>query len=123
MKPVARAGDVRATASSATNYPDNISPTATDSWTVLGVVSETTVSVAESDGSKVVRSASCQFSFTGTNTQSGASFTSPTSTVTLTPATRKLTVGGSAPLVDGDEAKDTFGNKVSVSSTATWRTA
>jgi hypothetical protein len=123
MKPVARAGDVSATASSATNYPNDKSPAATGSWAVLGAVSETTVSVAESDGSKVVRSASCQFSFTGTNTQGGASFTSPPSTVTLTPATRKLKVGGSYPLVDGDEATDAFGNKVSVSSTATWRTA
>jgi hypothetical protein len=122
MKPVARAGDVSATVSSAKNYPNDTSPTATGSWAVVSAVSETIVSVAGSDGKKIVRSATCQFSFTGTNTQSGASFTS-SSTVTLTPATRKLKVGGSDPLVDGDEATDTFGNKVSVSCTATWRTA
>lgn len=122
MKPVARAGDVRATASSATNYPNDTAPTATGAWAALGSVTETTVTVAGSDGRRVVRTASCTFGFTGTNTQSGAAFTSPPSTVTLNPATRTLKVGGGDPLVDGDEATDTFGNKVSVSSSATWRT-
>jgi hypothetical protein len=122
MNPVARSGDVSPTASSATNYPNDTSPTATGSWAALGKVSETTVSVAESDSKAIVISATCQFSFTGT-LKNGTSFTSPPSTVTLNPAMRKLKVGGSYPLVNGDEATDTFNNKLSVSSTATWRTA
>jgi uncharacterized protein YjdB len=122
MNPVARTGDVSATASSAKNYPNDTAPTATGSWAVLGKVFETPASVAESDARAIVISATCQFSFTGTTT-SGASFTSPPSTVTLNPTTRKLKVGGSYPLVNGDEAPDAFGNKLSVSSTATWQTA
>jgi hypothetical protein len=122
VKPVARAGDVQALASSATNYPNDASPTATGTWAPLGPVTETTVQVAGSDGRRVVRSASCQFGFTGTNTQSGAAFTSPPSTVTLNPASRKLKVGGGDPLVDGDEARDAFGNQLRVSSSASWRT-
>lgn len=125
MKPVARAGDTGATASSATSYPNDTSPTATGgTWTVVGTVSETTVSVAASDGKKIVCSARCKFSYTGTNTQTGATFTLPSPvTVTLTPATRKLKTGGSYPLVDGDKQTDIYGNELSVSSAATWRTA
>lgn len=123
MKPVARAGDVSPTPSSATNYPDDKSPTATGSWAAAGNVSETPASGATSDGKKIIVSATCDFVFSGTTKVDGAPFTSsPPSTVTLSPASRTLKVGGD-PLVDGDEKTDTYGNKLSVSSTATWQTA
>jgi hypothetical protein len=87
-------------------------------------MAETTVSVAASDGKNIVCSATCQFIFSGTD-QSGNPFTSPPVTVTLTPTTHRLKVGGNYPLVDKDKAEDTggYGNKLSVSSTATWLTA
>jgi hypothetical protein len=125
MNPVARAGDVSPTASPAKNYPKDPPPppTATGSWAeVPGSMSETTVSVAASDGKNIVCSASCQFIFSGKD-QSNNPFTSPPVTVTLTPSTHKLKVGDNYPLVDKDEVEDTYGNKLSVSSTATWRTA
>ena len=122
MSALARAGDVKATASTATNYPDDTAPTATGTWAVLGMVNETDVEVASSDGKRLVRSASCQFQFTGTPKSGSGSFTSPPSEVTLKPSSQRLKVVGSDPLVDGDEAKDTYGNKISVSSSATWRT-
>ncbi len=123
MRPVARAGDASATASTAKSYPNDTSPTATGQWKTAGPVSETPVAGAQSDGKKIITSAACSFVFTGNLTSPGnLSFTSPPSKVTLTPASRILKAGGSDPLVDGDEAADTFGNKVSVSSTATWQT-
>lgn len=120
MNPVARAGDVAATASSATNYPNDASPTATGAWTA-GQVSETTVGIAGSDGARVVRQASCVFTFAGSNTQSGAPVSS-TSTVTLNPSPRLLKVDGRDPLVAGDEAQDLYGNTLRVTSSASWRT-
>ncbi len=121
MDPVARAGDVRATASLATNYPNETAPTATGEWSA-GPVSEATVAVAGSDGARVVRAASCTFTFEGSNTQSGALVT-VFSTVNLDPLPRVLTVGGFDPLVDGDEEGDDYGNTLRVASSATWRTA
>jgi hypothetical protein len=120
--PVARAGDVQATPSSGTDYPNATSPTATGSW-AAGTISLTTVSVAQSDSKDIVTTASCQFVFTGTNSQSGATFTSSPSTVTLTSVVRKLQVNSSYPLVNGDQATDSFGNRLSVSSIAKWQTA
>ncbi|MEV1289100.1 hypothetical protein [Micromonospora sp. NPDC049679] len=123
MKAVARAGDAAATASGRTNYPNDKAPTATGAWAAVGPVAETPVTVAGADGKRVIRSASCTFTFTGTLTSNGNAFTSPPSVVTLSPGTRTLKVGGSDPLVDGDETSDSFGNTVSVTSTASWRTS
>lgn len=120
MDPVARAGDVTASASQSTNYPTDTLPTATGKWSA-GPVSETTVALAGSDGARVVRSASCTFTFTGTNSSSGAPVT-VNSPVTLNPSPRVLTIAGHDPLVDGDEQGDTYGNTLKVASTSTWRT-
>lgn len=124
MEPVARKGDVQATPSTATNYPDDAAPTATGAWAPdPGGVVEIPLSSASSDGNQLVSSASCTFLFTGTLTSSGSAFTSPPSVVTLDPAPRILRVGGSDPLVNGEEAKDLYDNKISVSSSARWRSA
>lgn len=120
MKPVARAGDVRATPGTSPNYPNETAPTAAGTWSA-GTVSETTVAKAGSDGARVVHAASCTFTFNGSNTQSGATVT-VTSVVTLNPGSQVLQVGGSDPLVDGDEQRDVYGNTLRVSSSATWRT-
>jgi hypothetical protein len=121
--PVARVGDVVATVSPATSFPTTGPPTATGSWSAAGVV-PVPASGATAGAAKVLVGASCVFTFTGTTTSSPSSpFTSPPSTVTLTPRTRVLHRVEGAPLVNGDTASDAFGNKLTVASTATWRTA
>ena len=114
MKPVAREGDASAAAGK-TPYTGATSGT----WTP-GSVTETTADRASSDGAKVVTQAKCSFSFSGTN---GTSAVTGSSTVTLSPGSLLLSIDGATPLVDGDSAKDSFGNTVSVSSSAILRTA
>jgi hypothetical protein len=88
-------------------------------WTA-GSVTVTTTDAARSDGAQVAVKASCTFSFAGSNGQTAVS---GTSSVTLSPASRALTVGGTHPLVDGDSEKDSYGNTVEVTSGAALRTA
>ncbi|WOP18902.1 hypothetical protein [Raineyella sp. LH-20] len=109
---VAREGDVTATVG---QLP--YSGATSGTWTA-GTVASTTAS-ASSDGAAVVVGASCTFSFNGTNGQSPVT---GTSTVTLSPGPRVLTIGGVAPLVDGDSQQDAYGNTLRVGSTATLRT-
>lgn len=110
---VARAGDVTATVG---QLP--YSGATSGTWTA-GTVATTTATLASSDGAAVVVGASCTFSFNGTNGQSPVT---GTSTVTLSPGPRVLTIGGVAPLVDGDSQQDAYGNTLRVGSTATLRT-
>ena len=106
---VARSGDVSA-AAGATPYTGATSGT----WTA-GTPELTTSGVLSSDGRAAVVKARCSFSFSGTNGQTGVT---GSSTVTLEPGGRALTAAGVCPLVDGDTAEDSFGNKVSVASDA-----
>jgi hypothetical protein len=124
MKALARVGDVHATVSTAKNYPNDAAPTATGNWAVSpSGVTEKPVPSAACGGSAVVVSATCAFVFTGTNSASGAPFTSPLSIVSLASQQHILRVGSSYPLVDGDENHDEYGNSLKVDSTATWRCA
>src|SRR5687767_6357533 len=111
---VARAGDVAA-ATGSTYY----SGADSGAWSA-GALSSTTTSLVTSDGKQVVTKASCTFSFSG---KAGNSPVTGTSTVKLEPATRRLKVAGASPLVHGDSTKDSYGNTLSVESTATLRTA
>lgn len=110
---VARSGDVSATAGT-TAYSGATSGTWTAATPAL-----TTTTVLSCDGA-VVTKATCSFSFSGTNGQSPVT---GTSSVTLSPGRLALTVDGVSPLVDGDSAKDSYGNKLSVSSGAALTTA
>ena len=111
--PVARTGDVSATAGTGV-------PTTADSgtWTP-GKVEETTTDLLSSDGKAVVVAASCTFAFAGTK---GNSAVADSSTVALKPKDRAVTAAGVTPLVDGDSRKDDYGNTVSASSDALLRT-
>ena len=126
-KPVARVGDVVATSLPPMTgfYPaPPAPPTAKGTWAATGPVSPTAVSTVSAGGAAILIGASCTFTFTGNDTVSGSPVTPPpTSTVTLKPGTPVLRVAGGAPLVHGDTNKDDFGNRLTVVSTATWRTA
>jgi len=113
-KSIARSGDVSAQAGSSM-YTGATS----GSWTA-GDLTLTTASLASSGGSKAVIKATCTFSFSGSNGQSAVT---GTSSVTLNPSSRLLTIGGTAPLVDGDSAKDDYGNTIKVSSSTLWKTS
>ena len=119
---VARVGDARATPSTSKNYPNDAAPTATGTWAATAPPVETPLPVPTSGTTALIAQASCTFLFTG-KTSANTPFTSPPSPVLLKPGSRVLRIGTAGPLVDGDTAEDTFGNTVSVSSTATWRTA
>ena len=117
MPAVARAGDVSAT-------PGTTPVTgSTGTWTKQGEVNETKKTTFTSDGSAVVVKATCTFSYSGNTTSTPSSPVTDSSTVTLNPQSRKLTVGGDSPLVDGESAEDSYGNKLSVASSAAWSTS
>ena len=121
-RPVARVGDVTVTTSAATSYPNDAAATATGSWGAADVV-PTPAAGAMSGEEAVLVGASCVFTFTGTTTSTpSTAFTSPPSTVTLTPGVRALRLAERSPLVNDDTSSDTFGNTLKVESTATWRT-
>ncbi|AEH10752.1 MULTISPECIES: hypothetical protein [Protofrankia] len=105
----ARPTDVSATAGSSP-YTGATSGT----WTA-GTPQLTTSDVLSSDGQAIVVGASCSFTFSGTNGQTNVN---GSSTVTLEPGGRALTAAGVCPLVDGDSARDSFGNTVFVASNA-----
>ena len=112
-KSVARSDDVSTLAGS-TSYTGATS----GSWTA-GDLTLTTASLASIGGSTVVTKAACTFSFSGSNGQSAVT---GTSSVTLNPSSRLLTIDGTSPLVDGDSAKDDYGNTIKVSSSALLKT-
>jgi hypothetical protein len=108
-KPVTGDGDVSATAGT-TPFTGAQGGT----W-AAGSVQLKTYAKLEAGGKPVVHQAECTFSFSGANA-SGAKVEG-TSTVTLTEPGRPLQKGQQSVLVDGDSANDSFGNKLSVSST------
>jgi hypothetical protein len=116
-KPVAREGDVSATVGS--TKPLGV---ADGTWQ-KGQVSLTTKATVKSDEKAIVVGASCTFTMPDAKAQNGSAVTVQPSTVTLIPGSAKLNIGGSAPLLDGDSAEDMYGNKVSVTSDASWSTA
>jgi hypothetical protein len=102
--PVARQGEVTATAGT-TPYTGADSGT----WTP-GSINSTAHTKLKRGGTSVIRQASCLFSFSGANSSGTA--VAGTSTVTLTAGTTKLQKGVSNVLQDGDEASDSYGNKL-----------
>lgn len=117
---MARAGDPVATASTLTEYPLT-GDSATGAW-VAAPVSETTTPHTRVDGRAVVVEATCTFTFTGSLKSNGAAYTT-ISDVTLSPASRVLRSGGDRPLVVGDSAQDTHGNRVEVTAAGTLTTS
>jgi len=109
-KSVAKKGDVTATKGS------KMYGGADDgSWTA-GPVSETPYSNLKTDGSQVVYEATCKFSFKGTKTVGNSKVNVlGTSDVKLSAETKLLQKGQSKVLVDGNEKKDSYENKLSVS--------
>ena len=117
MQRIARRGDVGATASVQKTFA---AASATGAW-AAGSVVEVTAPPAAAQGKTVVTSASCLFTFEGT-LPDGKPFRT-TSTISLAAAPHPLRVGGRHPLVDTDSDQDSWGNRLRVSSSATWRTS
>lgn len=107
-KPVARDGDVTATAGTSP-YSGADSGT----WTAEPV-SYTTRSKVKA-GAAAISKAECTFSFSG---KSGNSQVSGTEKVELTAGSTKLKTGGGGVLVSGDSKTGTYGNKLEASSSA-----
>jgi hypothetical protein len=116
-KPVARDGDVSASVGSL--LPPGV---AEGTWQD-GPVSVTKKPSFTSDGTALVVAASCTFTMPDAKAPNGNPVAVPPSIVNLNPESRKLKVGGSSPLVDGDFDDDNYGNTVSVSSSAAWSTS
>ena len=113
-EPVACRGDVSARAGTT---PSTKADSGT--WTA-GPVSLTTFDDVKVGGDPVVVEAECTFAFSGTKGTSGVT---DSSTVTLSASDHPLLGSQDSVLVHGDEEEDTYGNKVSVSSTRALRTS
>jgi hypothetical protein len=109
LKPVAKDGDVTATARS-TKLP----PAVSGSWTAGSVVT-TRYPFMTIGGVAVIHQAMCTFSFTGTGPSPGNAPVSGTSIVTLTATSTTLQKGSTFVLRDGDTKQDSFGNTLAVS--------
>ena len=94
-------------------------PTTADSgtWTA-GPLSQSAYPKVKVGGATVLHEVSCTFSFAGTK---GNSAVAASSTVTLRGAANKLEPGTAPPLRDGDAEQDSYGNRVSVSSSRKMR--
>jgi hypothetical protein len=109
-KRVAKKGDVKAEAGSKL-----YGQATTGSWSP-GDISETRYPNLTTGGGEVVYEAKCKFSFTGTKPVPGG--TAPengTSDVTVKAKTTLLQAGQSRVLVDGNDNKDKYDNKLYVS--------
>lgn len=109
---VAVKGEVTAEASTSP-APTGMSNVA-GTWSA-GEVSETSYPQLKVGGTEVIHQASCTFTWTGNNTETGAEAPDVTSEVTLVATTRILQGRGSFVLVDGNVGDDLHGNKLSVS--------
>ena len=86
-------------------------------WTA-GQVEETADPKLTVGGAAVLHQAKCTFTFAGTLGSSPPVTVTDSSTVTLSPGKTALQAGQAGPtsvLLDGDSAKDAFGNLVKVS--------
>ncbi len=115
-KPVALEDDIVIEASNA-----HTNPNYQGTWTAASVVVEAYDRLTVG-GSPVVHEVRVDFTFTGTDTSSGATVTD-TSSVTLAASPTLITVRGGPVLVDGDTADDAHGNTVRVASSQHLRTA
>jgi hypothetical protein len=114
-KSIAVEGDVSAT-------PGNTPYTGAESgsWTA-GTITYQGYDPLTIGGTRVVREASCTFSFSGASS-SGATITG-TETVTLSASATKLQGGSSNLLVDGDSEVGSYGNELLVQTGAKLQTA
>ena len=115
LKPVAAEGDVSAQGGS-TPYSPAVSGTWTPGTVVLSKYTKLTIG-----GDATVWKAECSFSFTGPDSN-GVTVTG-SSSVTLTAGSTKLQGGSSNVLRHGDQASDSYGNKLSVSSSRNLKSA
>jgi hypothetical protein len=111
MARVATKGTVQATASADKNDQGKAD---TGAWTA-GEITETTDPRLSVGGAAVVHQATCTFSFTGSKGSSPPVIIKDSSSVTLSPQQTTLQGGQTAVLLDGDSARDTFGNTLKVS--------
>lgn len=113
-KPVAVRGDAQATAASATAPVDQ--PTWQGSW-VAGAVVTSAYEQLSVNGQAVIHEARCTFSFSGVD--SAVSPTPPavatSSEVVLSAGSTTLQKGLQRVLLDGDNASDEHGNRLSIS--------
>ena len=114
-KPVAVEGDVSATPGT-TPYSGADSGT----WTA-GAVSYKRYDKLTVGGQKAVYEASCDFSFSGTN--SGGSTVKGNETVTLTASSTTLQGGTSNVIRDGDRASGSYGNELRTSASGDLKSA
>lgn len=115
QKSVAVAADVSASGGT-TPY----SPAVSGTWTP-GSVSCDSYAKLKTGSAATVWKASCDFSFTGPDSN-GVTVTG-SSSVTLTASATKLQGGGTNVLRDGDQATDSYGNKLSVAASGKLRSA
>ena len=106
-KPVACASDISATVGT---LP--FTGATSGAWTA-GDIDVTTGDTLVVGGNAVAVSATCTFSFSGTN---GNAPVAGSSAVSLPAGPSTLLVGGAPPLLSGDTASDAFGNTLVVSS-------
>lgn len=111
LKPVAKQGDVSATAGTTVHETAT-----TGSWSA-GPVTPVPYAFLTIGGTPVVHEASCVFTFNGSNDSSGTPVTiGPIPvTVTLTAASTTLQKGTTFVLRDGDSTQDSYGNKLEAS--------
>jgi len=117
LKPVAVKGDASASTGSVP-YTGAVE----GEWTA-GAVTETSYAQLTSGGTEVIHEARCTFSFVGgSDPPNGRTAdVSGSSTVTLSAAGTVAQGGLAHVLRDGDEAQDSYGNTVSVSAAAVFR--
>lgn len=105
-KPVAVDGDVIATPGTTP-----FAPADSGAW-APGPVITTPCPKLSAGGKKVIKKATCTFTFTGVQSASGAPV-SGTEMVELPAAKTKLTMGGTV-LLSGDKKQGSYGNKLEV---------
>jgi hypothetical protein len=116
MPAVAVAGDIVATAGSDTTFGGTAD---TGAWSAGQVTVVDYAKLTIGGQHPVVHEASCTFTFNGSKTAGGATTAvTGSSTVTLRASTTVLQKALSNVLLVGDEARDSFGNSVSVGSAA-----
>ncbi|MCX4650256.1 MULTISPECIES: hypothetical protein [unclassified Streptomyces] len=107
-------GGITATASKAAQPNELVEGANSGKWTA-GEVKEVASSTLSVGGAFVLHEATCEFGFSGANS-SGVAVVGA-STVTLQASNRRLRADGRGVLLDGDTAKDKYGNTLAASST------
>jgi len=121
IRPLARQGDIRARPSANGHFVAEAG-SATGTWTAPDPAL-TLLAPARAATEPLVASASCTFRFKGTLDAEPHTVVTGSSSVRLVARPTVVRVGGADVLRDGDQASDTFGNRLVVASAAPWRSA